>query len=1075
MLLRKWTPSIVPESFVFTSVPVWIKLGRIPMELWTEAGLTVVASDVGKPLTLDLATKERCRLSYARVCIELDVNSHMPAEITVSLKGVDFIVSVNYEWKPRKCNLCCAFEHSSGKCPRSVENSVLQEVVVSKIILGKRDELDSETCGEVVLESFKQLEEGEIRSSPNRPSSQVEKEGLPPPLQMDKDVLLSGFFIFWGHPLWGSVASWRLEFATSSFETVSRRFGNSWDYSCSYSNSGVGQIWVMWKKNSFSFSTRVVDEQFVTGTLTDLLSGVRVEVFYVYASNSNIERRLLWCRLVEITYGWSSPGMVMGDFNAIRVHSEAFGGSPIQGEMEDFDLAIRDADLVEPSVQGNWFTWTSKNRRVVSFRFFNHWMEDPSFIEVVSRMWGRNEGVSPLVSLIRNLQHLKSTIRRHFGRHIQSLSEEVRNAKEAMDRAQREVKRNPMSDVLSRQAGLATEAFWTTVRLEEASLHQKFRIRWLELGNQNTAFFHRSVSSRSQEICYRELSPVIDDIVQFRWSEECCQALQVPISREEVRRVLFSMDSRKASGHDGFSVSFFKGDWSVVREDFCDVILHFFETCYLPLGVNATTITLIPKRRGAECIEEFRPISYCNVIYKCISKILADRLCVWLPSFISGNQSAFIPGRSIIDNILLCQELDFLFELLIAIGTPLKKGVRQGYPLSPFLFVMVMEALSRMLNMPPQSFQFYQRCGKVKLTHLTFADDLMIFCVADDPSLSFIRESLQKFGELLGLFANLRKSSIFVAGGSNEAASHLAASMGFVLGNLPVRYLGLPLLTVYWASVFVLPASVHNEVDKILRSYLWRGKEEGRRGVKAYILKGRLLWVVDNEVGRSWCLRAILRKRDRLKHHVQMNVGDGSRCRVWLDPWLQGGPILKQVREMVLYDAASWREARLSEFIDPDGEWQWPQVSMELIDLWDRVQAVSPCLSVRDIWSGFLVVRVVSLSRVHGKIFVLGAVRFFGLVFCGVGGISQSIPFVCGWPLKIGWPLEIDYIGGIVQYRCRVFYVRGVLSLAIPCSFRVLLGGMFDLGSFESWLPIIGLGIEGLSCLGFVIRVLERV
>ncbi|KAL0549095.1 hypothetical protein IC582_013575 [Cucumis melo] len=154
----------------------------------------------------------------------------------------------------------------------------------------------------------------------------------------------------------------------------------------------------------------------------------------------------------------------------------------------------------------------------------------------------------------------------------------------------------------------------------------------------------------------------------------------------------------------------------------------------------------------------FRSISCCNVIYKCISKILADRLRVWLPSFISGNQSAFISGRSIIDNILLCQELvggyhlysgkpqctlkvdlqkaydsvnwDFLFGLLIAIGTPLKfvswiracitspmfsimingslerffhgrKGVRQGDPLSPFLFIMVMEVLSPMLNKPP--------------------------------------------------------------------------------------------------------------------------------------------------------------------------------------------------------------------------------------------------------------------------------------------------------------------------------------------------------------------------------------
>ncbi|KAA0059841.1 reverse transcriptase [Cucumis melo var. makuwa] len=658
MLLRKWTPGIVPESFVFNSVSVWIRLGKIPMELWTEAGLAVVASAVGKPISLDLTTKERRRLSYARVCVELEGGSNMPAQITVSLGGVDFNVSINYEWKPRKCNLCCAFGHSGSKCSRSVESKTIQEEVVHKIIHGKRDGLDSKPCGEVVLESFKQLEEVEIRSSPNRHNSDADKwalsiiEGSPPPLQVDEGTdVLSG------------VSS---SIGPKGLHTLN----NSHDY---YSNSGVGQIWVMWKKNRFSFSTRVVDEQFVTGTLTDLLFGVCVEVFCVYASNSNIERRLLWHRLVETTSAWSSPGVVMGDFNAIRVHSEAFGGSPIQGEMEDFDLAIRDADLVEPSVQGNWFTWTSKvhgsgmlrrldrvlvndawlsawptmlvnvlpwgisdhspilfypsfqlNSKVVSFRFFNHWVEDPSFIEVVARMWSRHEGVSPLVSLMRNLHHLKPTLRRQFGRHIQSLSEEVHIAKEAMDRAQRDVERNSMSDVLSRQASLATETFWTAVRLEEASLRQKSRIRWLKLGDQNTTFFHRSVRSRmsrnsllslvdsdgsrvsshdgvaqlavnyfrnslgSQEIGYRELSPVIDDILQFQWSEECCQALQLPISREEVRRVLFSMDSGKAPGPDGFSVGLFKGVWSVVGEDFCDVVLHFFETCYLPLGVNAT-------------------------------------------------------------------------------------------------------------------------------------------------------------------------------------------------------------------------------------------------------------------------------------------------------------------------------------------------------------------------------------------------------------------------------------------------------------------------------------------------------
>ena len=91
------------------------------MEFWIEAGLAVVASVVDKLITLDLATKERRRLSYARVCVELDVASHMPVEINVNIRGVDFIITVHYKWKPRKCSLCSVFGHSSGKCLTNVE------------------------------------------------------------------------------------------------------------------------------------------------------------------------------------------------------------------------------------------------------------------------------------------------------------------------------------------------------------------------------------------------------------------------------------------------------------------------------------------------------------------------------------------------------------------------------------------------------------------------------------------------------------------------------------------------------------------------------------------------------------------------------------------------------------------------------------------------------------------------------------------------------------------------------------------------------------------------------------------
>ena len=87
MLLRKWIPGIVPETFVFDTIPVWINLGRIPLELWMDVGLAVVASAIRKPLSLDMATKERRRLSYAHICVGMNVDSTMPIDITVNLKG----------------------------------------------------------------------------------------------------------------------------------------------------------------------------------------------------------------------------------------------------------------------------------------------------------------------------------------------------------------------------------------------------------------------------------------------------------------------------------------------------------------------------------------------------------------------------------------------------------------------------------------------------------------------------------------------------------------------------------------------------------------------------------------------------------------------------------------------------------------------------------------------------------------------------------------------------------------------------------------------------------------------------
>ncbi|GAA0152757.1 hypothetical protein LIER_37554 [Lithospermum erythrorhizon] len=134
-------------------------------------------------------------------------------------------------------------------------------------------------------------------------------------------------------------------------------------------------------------------------------------------------------------------------------------------------------------------------------------------------------------------------------------------------------------------------------------------------------------------------------------------ALCVPVQEEEIRKTLFSMAEHKAPGPDGFLVEFFKENWNVVGVDFMKAVREFFVTCFMPKTVNATSLSLIPKKQCTTTMRDYRSIACCNVLYKCITKIMATRLKRCLSSVISGNQSAFMEGRLLSDNVLLMQEM----------------------------------------------------------------------------------------------------------------------------------------------------------------------------------------------------------------------------------------------------------------------------------------------------------------------------------------------------------------------------------------------------------------------------------
>ena len=294
------------------------------------------------------------------------------------------------------------------------------------------------------------------------------------------------------------------------------------------------------------------------------------------------------------------------------------------------------------------------------------------------------------------------------------------------------------------------------------------------------------------------------------------------VTMEEIRDSVFSIGPTKAPGPDGFTGDFYQTFWAEINPTIIKEVRMFFDNNFLDPDHNHTNICLIPKVVPPTSMSDFRPIALCNVSYKIISKILVNRLKKHLSGLITENQAAFIPGRMITDNIIIAHEVyyslksrkrqansymalktditkaydrlewKFLEETMKHMGfdpkwitwimkcissvnfsvlingspyghiTP-SRGIRQGDPLSPYLFILCAQVLSHMMHQAERN----NLLKGIKLStrgpsisHLLFADDSLFFTLANQRSCKAIKTVLSKYEEVSGQAVNLRKSAI---------------------------------------------------------------------------------------------------------------------------------------------------------------------------------------------------------------------------------------------------------------------------------------------------------------------------
>ncbi|GAU26046.1 hypothetical protein TSUD_225070 [Trifolium subterraneum] len=486
----------------------------------------------------------------------------------------------------------------------------------------------------------------------------------------------------------------------------------------------------------------------------------------------------------------------------------------------------------------------------------------------------------------------------------------------------------------------------------------------------NTRFFQKSATARSKKKRVTKL--IVDNGTEAHTQEELCEVaksyfdtlfkprdsdhdpvlniiqprvtdddnffLTAPITKVEIQQALFQMHPDKSPGPDGFNPAFYQRFWEQCSDDIFSAASTWLERGYFPTSLNETNICLIPKCDNPTSMKDLHPISLCNM-YKMISKVLANRLKCCLAKCVSQEQSAFVEGRSIIDNALIAIEVihalkrktqgrrgaltlkidisktydkvnwGFLRGVMTKMGftevwirwvmtcvssvnysvlmnydrvDPISpgRGLQQGDPLSPYLFILVTECLIALIHQTIGRGDLHgvKICrGAPEVSHLLFADDCFLFCRVNVVEVNELMRILHTYEQASGQEINLVKSEVFISRNMSHAAKEdLSRILGVRLVLGTDVYLGLPSMVgrskkaifsyikdriwkrinswrgralskagkeimiksglqaipSYVMSMFILPASLIDDIEKMINAFWWRGDNNNNNNNK---------------------------------------------------------------------------------------------------------------------------------------------------------------------------------------------------------------------------------------------------
>nr|GEW69331.1 RNA-directed DNA polymerase, eukaryota [Tanacetum cinerariifolium] len=379
------------------------------------------------------------------------------------------------------------------------------------------------------------------------------------------------------------------------------------------------------------------------------------------------------------------------------------------------------------------------------FRFFRYWLEMEGFAKIVEDGWRDSpcDRSNALRNLLGKLKHLKNDIR-------------------VWNKSKGNSNRDAKAQLKLELEGVMSDGVWVDNPIKvKKEFRDHFSKRFCKPGLQNVN-------------------------IQMTFSNQIFvdqkRDLEGKVTNDEIKKAVWDCGTDKAPGPDGFTFGFYRKFWYLIDNDVCDAVRFFFKNDNIPNGCNSSFIALIPKIPNANMVKDFRPISLVGSVYKIIAKILANRLVGVLGDIVSEVQSAFIAGRQILDGPFILNEVLQMIQAclkssrgsVIINGSPTEefqfgKGIKQGDPLSPFLFLLIIESL-----------------------HLSFQRvlDAGLFQGLQLGNINSLVNIFECFNMASGLKINMRKSKIMGVHVTRDKVDKAAMKLGCLVPKAPFLYLG---------------------------------------------------------------------------------------------------------------------------------------------------------------------------------------------------------------------------------------------------------------------------------------------